>query len=157
MTRAIMTRDELAAAKTTAHGRDHVHSGDGYDDMELAGTQGWHVVSSWGRDGWDLGEWPYVTIYVRDINDGTLDGGKLRRIYQMQQITEGDHTVYAFDTPEDRDAAIDYLFLWYAAGRDWAPLGYEQREDLDAGQMDDLDAKWRGAFSWGRLDAEKAG
>jgi hypothetical protein len=49
----------------------------------------------------------------------------------MQQIVEGDHTLYRFSSEEDRNAAIDYLFLWYAAEKSWAPLEYEDREKLD--------------------------
>ena len=145
MTRTIMTRDELATHRDTSHGRNHALSSDGYDDMTLAEAQKWHAVSGWGRDGWDLGDWPYVAIYIRDLN-GT---------YQMQQIVEGDHDVYTFASREDREAAIDYMFLWYAAGQDWAPLGYEQRATLDAGELE-VDPKWRGPFSWDRLEREKA-
>ena len=163
MTRAIMTRDELAAHKTASHGRDHLRSGAGYDDMELAEARKWHAVSGWGRDGWDLGDWPYVVIYTRtlttcaicgaNLTDGSGDGdnGHWQNCkdpvgrFQVMQIVEGDHDAYAFTTAEDRDAAIDYMFLWYAAGQRWAPLGYEDRAALDAGEFD-VDPKWRGPF-----------
>jgi hypothetical protein len=145
--RNIITAAELAEHKITAHGRDYRLSDDGYGDREVAEKQGWHAVSSWGRDGWDLGSWPYVVIYIREEN-GTA--------YEMQQIVEGDHTVYRFSSEEDRNAAIDYLFLWYAADQHWAPITCDQREALDIGYPPlAITDKWRGPFSWSRLEAEK--
>lgn len=134
-TRPIMGRDELQTHHTDAHGRDYNVSCDGYEDMEAGEKTGWHSRASWGADGWDLGNWPYVVLQTcrRD--------GK----YLVQQIVEGDHDLYAFDTIDDRDAALDYLFLWYAAGKDWAPLTYEERELLDAGGFT-VEPKFRGPY-----------
>ena len=142
-TRPIMGATELAAHKASAHGRDYSTSQDGYEDMEQAGKAGWTNISSWGRDGWDLGKWPYVSIQAR-LHDGR---------WELQQIVEGDHDVYAFADVEDMRAAIDYLFLWYAADEDWAPLSWEQRSDLDAGAVAVAD-EFRGPFSWARCDAK---
>ncbi len=167
-----MGRDELAAHKVIDYGRNHGLSSDGYDDMELAERQGWRTLANWGRDGWDLGEWPYVMIYTQEtrgrfdpsascqacganLTDGSGDGvnghwqnctGEVPREvgrFELMQVCEGDHTVYRFLTEGDREAAIDYMFLWYAAGKDWAPLTWEQRTELDAGTLE-VDAKWRG-------------
>lgn len=143
MTTTIMGRDELARHKIGSHGRDYSRSCDGYDDMEVATAQKWNVLSAWGRDGWDLGEWPYVAISIRTLN------GK----FQMQQVVEGDHDLYEFATEAERTAAIDYLFLWYSAGKSWAPLTREDRARLDAGEIV-VDEKYRGAFSWARCYAE---
>jgi hypothetical protein len=41
-------------------------SGDGYDRMDSVMDRGWHAVSAWGRDGWDLGDWPLVMYFVRN-------------------------------------------------------------------------------------------
>lgn len=128
-----MTAAELAEHKTGEHGRDYTVSCDGYDDMEQAAAQGWHVLSNWGRDGWDLGDWPYVAISVRTVK------GK----WQVQQVCEGDHTMYEFASEADRDRAIDYLFLWYAADKFWAPLKWEDRERLDRGELD-VEYRFRG-------------
>jgi hypothetical protein len=130
-----MTATELAEHKAGAHGRDYRLSDDGYGDMEVAEKRGWRSLASWGRDGWNLGDWPYVMIYTREA------GGA----FELQQVVEGDHDLYRFQTPEDRDAAIDYLFLWYAAGQNWAPLSYEDRTALDAGQYEAED-KFRGPY-----------
>ena len=82
--RKIMTAAELDGFKNGEHGRDYRISGDGYDDMGIAIKQGWTVLANWGRDGWDLGEWPYVAIYIRNtrscrtcganLTDGSGDG-----------------------------------------------------------------------------------
>ena len=145
--RAIMTRAELAEHKAGEHGRNYALSDDGYGDMEVAERSGWSSIAGWGRDGWDLGDWPYVVISERYRN------GK----YEMRQTVEGDTTVYRFDNAEDAHAAIDYLFLWYGCdshvGRE-AGLTYESREALDAGELT-VDERFRGPFSWARNEREK--
>ena len=154
MMEKIMTSAELAKHKVTYHGRDYSRSDDGYGDMEVAGNSGWQVIPSWGLDGWDLGSWPYVAIYARESNDGSITDGKLTRFYELQQIVEGDHTVWSFATSAERESAINYMFLWYAADQDWAPLKWEDREKLDRGEME-FDSKYLGPFSWSRLDKER--
>jgi hypothetical protein len=171
--RAIMTRAELATHQADQYGRNYSESCDGYEDMEAEGKRGWTALASWGRDGWNLGDWPYVAMYVRTVNtgamscktcganltDGSGDGtnghwqncttpyshGKLTREYQLMQIVEGDRTAWAFGSEEDLSAALDYLFLWYAAGEDWAPLSYDDRAALDAGELT-VDSKFRGGY-----------
>lgn len=141
-TRKIMTAAELREAQAGSHGRDYSESDDGYGDMEAEGKRGWEVIPAWGRDGWDLGAWPYVSVLTRIVNQGGLDSdGKLVRSYELMQICEGDRTVYRFSSQGDRDAAIDYLFLWYAAEKDWAPV--HDRAALDAGTVE-VDARFRG-------------
>ena len=149
--RAIMTREELAKHHVDKGGRDYRLSCDGYGDMEVAANEGWHAVSGWGLDGWDLGDWPYVVISVRN-----LDGD----VYEMRQTVEGDTDVYRFTTIEDRCAAIDYLFVWYGLGREYdewgdAGLTYDKREALDAGALR-VPERFRGAFSWDRLNENEA-
>lgn len=136
ITRPLMSSAELATHQARQYGRNYAESDDGYGDMEAEGKRGWHAVSGWGRDGWDLGNWPYVIIYRRKLAEGK---------FGVMQIVEGDRTVYHFGSEADRDAAVDYLFLWYAAGEDWAPLGYEDRGRLDAGELA-VDEKFRGPY-----------
>ena len=38
---------------------------EGYERMEFAPRLGWTAISSWGLNGWDLGNWPYVVVYHR--------------------------------------------------------------------------------------------
>lgn len=40
---------------------------DGYAFMAAGATDGWRAVSAWGKDGWDLGDWPYVVVLFRDL------------------------------------------------------------------------------------------
>jgi hypothetical protein len=170
--RPIMTRAELAKHKVDSAGRDYRLSCDGYGDMEVASKQGWHAVSGWGRDGWDLGDWPYVVISVRNrehpgyVIDGfhipLVTGGedsKPAMIYELRQTVEGDTETYRFDSLEDREAAIDYLFVWYGLGREYdtwevAGLTYDKREALDAGTLR-VPERFRGPFSWARCESEE--
>lgn len=143
-TRPIMTSAELSEHRVAGHGRDYRFSDDGYGDMQVAEREGWRVLASWGRDGWNLGDWPYVAVYVRERAE-TLELQLRDAKWELQVIVEGDHDVYRFDHEEDRTAALDYLFLWYAAGEKWAPLSYEDRKQLNAGEIE-VDAKWRGPY-----------
>ena len=143
-TRPMMTAAELRTHQATQYGRDYRFSDDGYSDMEVEGKRGWRAIAGWGRDGWDLGSWPYVVIYRRESGDAGSSFVVGQR-FELMQICEGDRTVYTFASREDRNAAIDYLFLWYAAGEDWAPLSYEDRAKLDAGELT-VDEKFRGPY-----------
>lgn len=138
ITRPRMTAAELAKHQVLQYGRNYAESDDGYGDMEAEQRRGWRALPNWGRDGWNLGDWPYVMIYAGEL-------GEPGRPFGLMQICEGDRTVYAFASEADRDAALDYLFLWYAAGKHWAPLTYEDRPALDAGELDP-EAKWRGPY-----------
>jgi hypothetical protein len=134
-TRPIMTAAELAERHASSYGRNYAESDDGYSDMEAEARRGWHTVAGWGSDGWDLGDWPFVSMLIRRHDDS----------FQLMQIVEGDRTVYAFDSEGDLHAAIDYLFLWYSAGESWSPVTYENRDDLNAGTLR-VDAKFRGPY-----------
>lgn len=139
-----MTREELQRYEAGAFGRDYTLSCDGYGDMDAARVTGWRVQANWGHDGWDLGGWPYVAVYLRESNDGRMDGdGRLLRVWELLQIVEGDHTVWSFPDEATRERAVDYLFLWYAAARPWAPLTEKDRERLDRGELA-VEDKWRG-------------
>ena len=136
ITRPRMTAAELKEHETASYGRNYTESDDGYSDMEAEEKRGWSVQAGWGQDGWNLGDWPYVMFYFRERDDS----------YELLTIVEGDRTAWKFSSREDRDAAVDYLFLWYAAGESWAPLSWEDREKLDAGTLVIADSKWRGPY-----------
>jgi hypothetical protein len=143
-TRTIMTAAELAEHKLTSYGRDYRFSDDGWSDMEVESKRGWEPISAWGSHGWNLGDWPYVMIYSRN----RLLEPAAELPFELMSICEGDRTVYGFTTAEDRDAALDYLFLWYAAGQSWAPLAWDDRERLDRGELA-VDEKFRGPYRSG--------
>ena len=146
-TRPVMTAAELRTHQVTQYGRDYSESDDGYGDMAAEKSRGWQAVSGWGADGWDLGDWPYVVIYVRPAAN-RFDPDK-PTTFGLMQICEGDRTVYEFGSREDREAAIDYLFLWYSADEDWSPVGSsmpDARGRLDRGEIE-IDPKFRGPYS----------
>jgi len=100
--------------------------------MEIARKAGWSPLSSWGADGWDLGDWPLVVLSVR------TRGGR----FELLSVCEGDHDLYAFDTKPDLHAAIDYLFVWYQQSWERSPVTVD-REALDAGLVT-VDDRFRG-------------
>ncbi len=134
--RPIMTRAELVQHHIEDRSRDYRFSDDGYSDMEHESKAGgWKALAGWARDGYDLGDWPYVSFLIRKHDDR----------YGLLQIVEGDRSQWEFETQQDLYAAIDYMFLWYSAGEDWAPLTYEQRETLNTGGLQ-VDDRFRGPY-----------
>src|ERR1035437_6034430 len=107
-TRPVMSAAELAEHQGQRR-RQLGDLGDGYDQMEELNRKGWHAVSSWGCDGWDLGSWPYVVVYTRRI----VEPVDVFSPYLLATNCEGDFDTYSFATIEDRQAAMDYLFGWY--------------------------------------------
>ncbi len=102
---------------------------DGYGFIEAANADGWRAISAWGRDGWDLGDWPYVVYVFR---------GDTERAWYC----EGDITIETFASAEDREQATNEAALFYWREEEWA--------------SDPSDPKLRGPFTWKRLDAETA-
>lgn len=148
--RPIMTAEELRRHHVDAHGRDYSRADDGFDEMENNSEEGWRPVAGWGLDGWHLGEWPYAVISHRTVSADR---------FELLSVVEGDHDRYSFETEADRESAIDYLFLWYGLGKEydrWTAEGLtpDKREALDAGTLR-VPNRFRGPFSWARLDAEK--
>src|SRR5437763_17067433 len=81
----------------------------GYDVMEFAQRiRKWYPVASWGRDGYDLGSWPLVIVFVRNTPDS----------YEVIEYVEGDVCMYACPTSEIRQSIIDELafFHWKHQG-----------------------------------------
>lgn len=122
------TRGELERAR----------GGDGYDVMEAAAHERWVAIPAWGRDGWDLGDWPYVVIYARRTPDA----------HQLVYYVEGDVTAYAYATREERNRAIDELafFHWKHQGEPWV-------EGIDSPEQ--MPEHLCGPFSWSRLEPER--
>lgn len=75
-------------------------SGDGYDWMDEAMRDGWRMVASWGRDGWDMGDWPYVVIGYRKLPDAT---------YVSIQRIEGDLQAWHHTNKDTLTAHLDGL------------------------------------------------
>ncbi len=90
---------------------------DGYDFIGVGETEGWHAVSAWGLDGWDLLDWPYYVVLFRSDTE--------RAIY-----CEGDIDLETFASREAREEATNELALWYwtSQGESW--VNERTAEDL---------------------------
>jgi hypothetical protein len=84
-TRPVMTAAELREHHVADYRRDYNESDDGYSDMEAEEGRGWRALPSWGRDGWDLGKWPYVVLYKRERDD--------KPRFELMAICEGHEPV----------------------------------------------------------------
>lgn len=60
------------------------HMNGGYDWMDEVAARGWSVPGTWGSEGWDLGQWPYIIVATRtlDTDDGLF--------HAVATYTEGD-------------------------------------------------------------------
>ncbi len=77
--------------------------GDGYDRMEYRRKFEFVACSAWGREGWDLGDWPYVVVSARKTADG----------YELLVDVEGDLTLTTHDSGDDLHAKIDEIAVFY--------------------------------------------
>lgn len=120
---------------------DYGDYGDGYDWMETAREKlGYTTLSSWGLDGWDLGDWPYIVIQISADRKTVLD------------YCEGDLTFSTFETVEDASAFIDFLFLFHNG------IVEEELRKLPGPMplnVDDLPERFRGSFSWHRSNQSR--
>lgn len=112
---------------------------EGYEFVGAGEAKGWRAVSSWGRDGWDLGDWPYVVYLFRE-REGA---------YERACYSEGTITIETYATAEERERATDETAAFYWRRSDIAEL----RKILDPiPEGDELPERVRGPFSWKRLD-----
>ncbi|MGP4968542.1 hypothetical protein [Glutamicibacter ardleyensis] len=106
-------------------------SGEGYDWMgSLRGT-GWDELAAWGREGWDLGSWPYIIFAVAKTSD---EAGEL---FGYCTYVEGDLTTRWYRTRAARCLAISKEAFWYwASGQADGP---EELQGLDPQEFQHLD------------------
>lgn len=112
---------------------------EGYDFIDPAGTRGYTVIPNWGRDGWDLGDWPYVMYFINPITNTVME------------YVEGDLTFWQYATRAQALERIDQLFLA------WSEPVKERLEKLDRMPTTtrEVPDEYRGPFSWARLEREK--
>lgn len=113
--------------------------GDGYDRAAFVARFRWRPVASWGRDGWDLGDWPLVMVFFRER----------RGAFDLCVNCEGDAELRSFPTAAERAAHVDGVALFY-----WRALG----NGPDVGgisSVSTMPAEYRGPFSWRRLELER--
>lgn len=65
------------------------HLGSGYDWIERV-RRPWRVLSAWGAEGWDLGEWPLVIGAVCPPREGQWG-------WRFAWYVEGDVTAWEFE------------------------------------------------------------
>lgn len=84
------------------------HRNSGWDWMEEIEAAGWGAVGSWGVDGYDLGQWPYVIIVIRRIEKGG------RSYFGLGTYCEGDVTTRWFRAREALWEAVtkEAFFNW---------------------------------------------
>lgn len=101
----------------------HDHGGDGYDWMDLASHQtggAWRPIASWGADGWDLGDWPYVVVMYCRLRRPGDDG----MTWGLAVYVEGDLDVRAFTDREEWLRAVDDTAHFYWRLSEDAPDGF---------------------------------
>ncbi|MGW1039572.1 hypothetical protein [Streptomyces sp. NPDC002547] len=114
-----------------------LYSGDGWDWIDAL-PEGWTAIGLWGRDGWNLGDWPYViTAHYNDPEAG---------VFGRATYVEGDVDVYAYPDRAARDEDTDRYALFY-----WRHL----KHGPDVSKLPSADApvseipdRYRGPFSW---------
>ena len=136
-TRPVMNSKELAAHRIKTW--NPYGGGDGYDAMETNRSAGFSPLAGWGRDGWDLGDWPYV-VYSTRVKNGK---------YDLLEVVEGDHKLYSFNTLEDLHAAIDLIFI--CANFEYLGLTYDEfKTSLNSDTWGPVDVTYRGPYSSSR-------
>ncbi|NHW49528.1 hypothetical protein HAV21_21980 [Paenarthrobacter sp. MSM-2-10-13] len=92
------------------------HMNGGYDWMELIEEHGWAVLSSWGSDGWDLGQWPYVMVAV------TRTADSIGNLFGIATYCEGDVTCTYYRTKARLwDAITEQAFSSWKNGQAQGP------------------------------------
>ena len=104
--------------------------GGGYEFLDHTRRAGWEIISSWGKDGWDMGSWPLVSVSQRTL------AGK----YQILTYSEGDVTIETYDTEQERLTALDAIAEFY-----WRQLG-EGPTDMARYPEGQLPAEYRGYY-----------
>ncbi len=106
----------------------------GYEMMEIANTHGWTPVAGWGKDGYDLGSWPYLIVFVNRRDNQHL----------IATYCEGDITQYQCPTDLIRNQIITEIAFYHWKHSEYsAPPNmekYNSTEDLP----DELKGPYRG-------------
>lgn len=92
------------------------HMNDGYDWMELIEAEGWAVIPSWGCDGWDLGQWPYVMVAA------TRTADSIGNLFGVATYCEGDVSCSFYRTKVGQFEAItEQAFFHWKNGQAHGP------------------------------------
>lgn len=75
---------------------------DGWDFINEL-SHGWQAIGLWGRDGWNLGSWPYVVVAHYD-GDG---------LYAVATRVEGDIEIKQFTSYDERNKETNRIAVFY--------------------------------------------
>ncbi|EMY34994.1 hypothetical protein D477_006658 [Arthrobacter crystallopoietes BAB-32] len=113
--------------------RDY-HINGGYDWMEAIEAEGWSVLGSWGCDGWDLGQWPYVMIAAIRTADAIGD------LFGVASYCEGDVTCTFYRTQAAQwEKITEHAFYSWKNGQAHGPTDLPETAA-------DLPARYRGPY-----------
>lgn len=112
---AVITADTHEEIRDVPVLRDY-HMNGGYDWMELIEGEGWAVISSWGCDGWDLGQWPYVMVAAIRTADS------IGNLFGVATYCEGDvKTTYYRTQRAQWEAITEHAFFYWKNGQAHGP------------------------------------
>lgn len=111
------------------------HMNTGYDWMEDIEPAGWVVLPSWGCDGWDVGQWPYVMLALLRTNDAEGE------LFAMATYCEGDVKTTYYRTQSAQWAAITAYAFWQ-----WKNGQADGPADLPE-TIEDLPVKYRTPYT----------
>lgn len=137
--RTAASREAIERAEIPELRADHLN--DGWHWMNHL-PEGWRAQGSWGRDGWDLGAWPYVVVAVFDHPEQTA--------FAYATYTEGDVNTVTCESQEELYEAIDDV-----AEYQWRSNPEVGPDDLPAN--DGLLPHHRGPFGWQQIEREGDG
>lgn len=104
------------------------YSLDGYEWMDRL-PEGWHAYASWGRDGWDLGDWPYSIVVLYDNPQA--------QAFAHGVYTEGDIEVTRHASEAELHGAVNAIALWY-----WRHHPHRGPPDLPGGRQCAAASPW---------------
>jgi hypothetical protein len=92
------------------------HLNGGYDWMDLIAEHGWAVIPSWGSEGWDLGQWPYIMVAA------TRTADRIGNLFGVATYCEGDVTCTYYRTKARQwDAITEQAFFHWKNGQAHGP------------------------------------
>jgi hypothetical protein len=118
-----------------------LHLDDGWGWMKNL-PEGWKAHGSWGRDGWDLGSWPYRIVAIYDHPE--------QHTFAYATYTEGDVRAVTCESQEELYEAVDDVAEYH-----WRNDPNRAPDDLPA--HDGLLAHHCGPFDPKQVRAEELG
>ena len=114
-TRPVTTKDTAEEIEGVTVLTDY-HMNDGWDWMDLINGHGWYAVNSWGSEGWDMGQWPYVIIAATRTADAAGE------LFGVASYCEGDVSTSYYRTQAAQwEALTEHAFSSWQLGQAHGP------------------------------------